>query len=99
MDSTSTSTSGSIEVNENARKSKIWSYFELLDTNDDGKVYTKCKINGFTEKLVYQKNISAMLKHVKVKYSEKVSEIEGKTPNKQPIMFENLKMKLLSTKK
>jgi len=89
MDSTSTSTSGSTEVDENARK-KIWSYFELLDANDDGKVYAKCKINGCTEKLVYHKNTSAMLKHVKAKHPEKAIEIEGKAPNNQLIMLTNL---------
>jgi len=34
------------------------------------------------EKLLEQKDTSTMLKHVKVKYSEKVSEIERKTPDK-----------------
>jgi len=62
-------------------------------------VYTKCKIDGCMEKLLSHTDTSTMLKHGKVKYSEKGSEIKGKTQNKQPIMFENFKMKVLSTKK
>ena len=51
------------------------------------------------EKLLEHKDTLTMLKYIKVKYSEKVSEIEVKAPNKQPIMFKNVKMKVLSIKK
>ena len=86
-----------------SKRSKIWVYFELLEKDNENKIFTRCKVNNCKEKLLFHNSTTAMIKHVESQHPEKFKEFQGKgskTSNTQLTMnSEELKFKELGADK